>query len=103
MVWPGENSSMRTSSANTPPSISAPRMPNRYMNPMRLWSSVVSQLLRPFDACQKSGSGLPGSAAVAVAVDMLGCSLLLLRSRRWCGLRRELALFLDELDQAEDL
>jgi hypothetical protein len=47
MVRPGVRSSMRISIANIPPSRNANRMEARYMTPMRLWSTVVSQDLRP--------------------------------------------------------
>jgi hypothetical protein len=78
MVLPGAHSSVRTSSANAPPTISEPRMPNRYIIPIRLWSSVSIQLLIPLLTCRKSGSvvgpsGYPYSFftwGVAVVVAM---------------------------------
>ena len=48
IVRPGVSSSRRTRSAKMPPRMNANRIEARYMMPIRLWSSVVSQLFRPF-------------------------------------------------------
>ncbi len=50
MVRPGVKSSSRTSSAKMPPSMKAVIVLQRYMTPMRLWSSVVSHDQMPFSA-----------------------------------------------------
>ena len=49
-VGPGVSSSMRSSSAKTPPRKNPVSVNARYMTPMRLWSSVVSQDRTPFSA-----------------------------------------------------
>ena len=47
MVWPGVSSSVRTSSANTPPTKKLTNTATMYITPMRLWSSVSAQLMKP--------------------------------------------------------
>ncbi len=48
IVRPGVKSSMRTSSAKTPPNTKNVMTEIRYMMPIRLWSSVMSHDMIPF-------------------------------------------------------
>ena len=48
MVCFGVSNSMRTSSAKMPPRKNAASTDHRYMTPIRLWSTVRSQLFKPF-------------------------------------------------------
>jgi hypothetical protein len=47
MVRPGVSSSVRTNSANKPPSAKAVSTLIKYITPMRLWSSVSAHDAKP--------------------------------------------------------
>src|SRR6478736_1588684 len=71
-VWSGIRSCQRISRASRPPIRKNRKAEAPYMMPIRLWSTVVSQLLIPVDSWVWLIVRFPGSAVRAEVVDQGG-------------------------------